>query len=298
MTRPASAALRTFLDDWDPLTPAATCDLYTFTLDGGEVIRFSGYQKAVSAPEPATTAPMVYFPLGPALKRNSTQVQIGVHVDELVIEVLANDEELVLANGNITWQEALRFGLFDGAHCDLWRCFMSPPGTVKGTLRWFYGRVADVEIGRTRNVIHVKSLLDMLTVQMPRRLFQAACNHIFGGEMCGFDRTTMAQTITAEVGSNRAQIFYTGPDPDPDTLFNNGTITGTSGGNDTYRRTINQLVDGVIYLLDPWIFSVAEGDTFEILPGCPHTYEACDETFNNADRYGGFRWVPPPETAV
>jgi hypothetical protein len=75
-----------------------------------------------------------------------------------------------------------RFGW--GATCKIWRAFITPYGTVSV----FFGRIGDIEIGRTKTLIRVNPMLDLLTVQMPRRLFQATCNHIFGGPMCGYDR--------------------------------------------------------------------------------------------------------------
>ena len=175
---------------------------------------------------------------------------------------------------------------------------MSPPGTVVGTIAWFYGRVGDVDIGRTKMVIRVKSLLDLLTAQMPKRLFQAGCTFVFGDAMCGFDRNAMAQDITCVTGTRQSQIVYSGAAPDPTTLYDNGTLIGKTGANTGYKRTITKLVDGVIYLLDPWIFPVEVGDAFTMLPGCDHTLDTCRDTFDNLDHFGGFPYIPPPENAA
>lgn len=298
MARPCTAAVQSLLDNWNPLSQNAICDLYAFTLAGGEVLRFSGWQTALSAPAPETDSPLISFPLGPPIKRNKTKVQIGVQVDELDIEVYASGSELALNGGAITWQDAMRGGLFDGAYCSLWRCFMSPPGTVVGTIAWFYGRVAEVDIGRTRMQIKVKSLLDLLTIQMPRRLYQAACTHVFGDAMCGFDRTTMQQTITAIAGTSQSRIYYSGAAPSPTTLFDNGTLVGATGANTGYKRSIARVESGVVFLLEPWIFLADVGDTFTMLPGCDHKKETCDTVFSNLDRFGGFPYIPPPENAV
>lgn len=298
MPRPCTVAVQSLLDDWNPRSNNAICDLYTFSLAGGEVLRYSGWQKAIRAPAPETDTPLISFARGPKINRNKTKIEIGVKVDQLDIEVYASGDDLVLSGGTLSWQEALRYGLFDGAYCDMWRAFMSPPGTVVGTIKWFYGRVADVDIGRTKINIQVKSLLDLLTVQMPRRLFQAACTHVFGDAMCGFDRTTMQETITATVGTTQSRIYYSGAAPDPETLFDNGTLIGATGANTGYKRTITQNVSGVLYLLEPWIFPVDIGDDFTMLPGCDHKLETCDEVFDNLARFGGFSYVPPPESAV
>ena len=179
---------------------------------------------------------------------------------------------------------------------------------VVGTYNWFTGRVADVVIGRSKTVVKVNSLLDLLTVQMPRRVFQASCNHIFGGAMCGYDRVNGlnalgvatgigAVDIVAGAGSSQ-DLIVTGFVPNPATQYDQGTIIGTSGANAGYTRTIGRLLAGVAYFLKPWIFPVVAGDGFRLLPGCDRTLPTCSGVLNNLGRYGGFPYIPPPETAV
>ena len=152
--------------------------------------------------------------------------------------------------------------------------------------------------GRTKIAIKVKSLMNLLAVQqMPRRLYQAACTHIFGDAMCGFNRASLATTQSALAGSNQAQIV-TGLTPSPTTLYDQGTIIGLSGANAGQTRTIAQLSGGTVALLQAWLYPVATGDTFQLLPGCDHTTTTCQNTFNNLARFGGFPYIPPPELAV
>jgi uncharacterized phage protein (TIGR02218 family) len=167
-----------------------------------------------------------------------------------------------------------------------------------GALVWFYGRVAECDAGRSSIHIKVKSLMNLLaTQQMPRRLYQAACTHVFGDAMCGFDRDSFAQTASALAGSTQSEI-HTALSPSPATLFDQGTMTGLSGANTGLTRTIRQVIGGVAYPLKAWLYPVAVGDTFRFLPGCDHTVAACQSTFDNLAHYGGFPYIPPPETAV
>src|SRR6266700_2253978 len=198
MTRLCTPALTTFLDGWDSTTGAQIADLYIFTLITGEVLYYSGFQTPLLAPLANTSSPLLNFQLGPKFARTKVKVQIGPQIDELEVAVYAGEDDLVAmdSGGTLTWQKAFWSGIFDGAYCELLRAFinvtpgMPPTMEVVGTITWFYGRIGDVEIGRTRCLVRVKSLLDLLTVQMPRRLFQSACNHVFGAPMCGFDRET------------------------------------------------------------------------------------------------------------
>jgi hypothetical protein len=254
------------------------------------------------------------FPLGPRFGRTKTKTQIGPQIDELEIDVYAGQDDTLGTNsgGTLTWQEALHYRFFDGAYCELQRAFITPPNTVIGTVTWFYGRVGDVQIGRTKNIIRVKSLLDLLTVQMPGRLFQAACGFKFGEPgvgMCGYDRVNGlnalgvstgigAVSITCQAGSTQ-NVIKTTFTPSPLSVYNNGTIIGTSGLNNGFSRTIGMLVNPDIFFLLPWIFPVVAGtDTFQLLPGCDHTFNTCQNTFQNNLRYGGMPYIPPPETAI
>jgi hypothetical protein len=75
-------------------------------------------------------------------------------------------------------------------------------------------------------------------------------------------------------------------------------MVGVSGQNAGLTRTIRQMTSGVAYQLQAWLYPVTVGDTFQFLPGCDHTTATCHNTFNNLAHYGGFPYIPPPETAV
>ena len=140
--------------------------------------------------------------------------------------------------------------------------------------------------------------MNLLAIQqMPRRLYQAACTHVFGDAMSGFDRNSSAETASALAGSTQSEI-HTALAPSPATLFDQGTMTGLTGANAGLTRTIRQMLGGVAYQHKAWLYPVMPGDAFRFLPGCDHTVTTCQNTFNNLARYGGFPYIPPPETAV
>lgn len=304
--RPATTAVQSLLANWSPMSQVALADLYTFTLQTGEVLRYSSRQRAIDAPAPNTSTPLLHYSRGPAISRNKLKTQIGTHVDELEIDVFAGQNDLI---GTLTWQQVAWAGLFDGAYCELDRCFMSPPGTVIGTITWFYGRVADIDIGRTRLNIKVKSLLDLLTIQMPKRLFQSTCTFVFGDASCKYDRVAGKNglgvstgfgsvPITCLAGSTQNAII-TSFDASTTGAYNNGTIISTSGLNNGFQRTLAALESGTCWILKPWAYPVVAGvDTFDLLPGCDHTVNTCNTVFENVAFFGGFPYIPPPETAL
>lgn len=307
--RPATSAIQNLLGpNWTSESQIAIPDLYIFTLQTGEVLYYSGWQTPILAPLPNTSTPLQIFTFGPGFRRTKARFQVGTTVDELEIDISVKQSDLI---GTLTWQQTAFFGLFDGATCQVLRCFMqwqNPGWEVIGTITWFYGRVGDIDVGRTRLKMKVKSLLDLLTVQMPKRLYQAACGYHFGDTRCLYDRVAGknghgtltgigAVNITCQLGSDQNNLITTFV-PTPSTIYNNGTVISTSGANNNYTRALAEIDGNLIVLLKPWSFTVVPGvDTFTLLPGCDKTMSTC-QIFNNFDFFGGFPYIPPPEAAL
>jgi uncharacterized phage protein (TIGR02218 family) len=274
------------------------------------VLRYSGWTTPLAIPGTAFAAGSLNydaagytsFALGPRFDRSMVTTKIGIEPTELDISILAGADDLV---GGSSFADAVRVGQFDGATVELDRLFAPPqsdgsgaPATSLGAIVWFYGRVAETDVGRSRIEMKVKSLLNLLAQQqMPRRLYQAACTHVFGDAMCGFSRASLAASVTAQAGSNQA-VVVTSLSPSPATLYDQGTIVATGGANAGQRRTIAQLSGGNVRLLKAWLQPVAVGDGFDLLPGCDHTVATCQNVFTNLSRFGGFPYIPPPELAV
>jgi len=317
--RPCSAALSTYLNNAANLE-VVQVDLYTFALASGEVVRWSGGNTALTIPGAGFPLGSINygssqtFALGPRFGRSKVTTKIGVQAAELDIDVMAGAGDVI---GTFPIAEAVRIGLFDGATVELDRLFAPPQAsgtggldTGLGCLLWFYGRVAYCDVGRSKIAIKVKSLMNLLAIQqMPRRLYGAACTHIFGDAMCGYNRvagqnalgagTGVGQTtVTAASGSNQGQIICTGA---VSTNYNEGTIMGATGANAGYSRTVASagiITANTIGLFKAFLFPVTVGDTFTVLPGCDHTTATCSNVFNNLQRFGGFPYIPPPEFAV
>lgn len=307
--KPVVPELKALLEGWitDPTLAITMLDLFTFTLPGGETFRYSGGQIDLSTYLPNQSVDTVYFEMGPPIQRSRVKTQIGVEVDEMEVDVFADkDDQLGINSTSITWHEAAWKGLFDGAHCELDRAFL-PRSSMQtansfAAIHWptvclFYGRIGDVEIGRSKITFKVKSELDRLTIQMPRRLYQASCGFIFGDARCLFDRESRSADVTAE-GGTTSDVIYSSLSASPSTLYDNGTVISTSGYNNGFARSISRFTDGKIHFLKPWIFPSGPGETFHLLPGCDHTLDTCKNVFNNDIHFGGFPYIPPPEVAV
>jgi uncharacterized phage protein (TIGR02218 family) len=282
--KPASAALIALLNGSDQFIMA---DLYTFTLVGGSILRYSAAPTALSANG-------LTFALGPKFERSKTKVVIGVQVDELEVKVYPEPTDLI---GDLAFLEAAWQGQLDGALLQLERAFMPAYGdTSPGTVVLFAGRISDVDCSRTGIDMKCRSHLELLNIQIPRRLWQAPCTHIFGGPMCQFNRTSLAATFPAGAGSTQTVITNA---PISATPFILGTITGVTGANAGCSRTVAGFVSGsTVTVKLAFLFPVALGDEFQLLPGCDRTIATCTSVFNNAVNFGGFPYIPTPETAV
>src|SRR3984893_6944929 len=109
--KPASAALVALLADSEQFIMA---DLYTFTLVGGSLLRYSAAPSAVSANGHT-------FALGTKFERSRTKVVIGTQVDELEVRVYPEPTDLI---GDLPFMEAALQGPLRGA-------VVTPPPRLK-----------------------------------------------------------------------------------------------------------------------------------------------------------------------
>lgn len=285
LVKPASPALIALLGGSERFIMA---DLYTFTLVGGSVLRYSAAPTALAAGGNR-------FELGPKFERSKTKVVIGTQVDELEVKVYPEPTDLI---GAVPFLEAAWQGQLDGALLQLERAFMPSYGdTSVGTVVLFAGRVSDIDCSRTGIDMKCRSHLELLNIQMPRRLWQSACTHVFGDAMCQFDRSSLQATFSAGPGSTPSQIVAA-IGPNPANLYVQGTVIGLTGSNAGSSRTIADIEAGSIYTKLAFLSPVAAGDQFRLLPGCDRTLATCTNVFNNAAHFGGFPYIPTPETAV
>lgn len=304
-------------------SPIFMSDLYSFTLSGsanvlglpnipGQTYRYSGAATAITDQMTGRV-----FGLGPRFERSTTKVIVGIQSDELDVRIYPAATDMV---GSASWLAAVWQGQFDGATVQLERAFMQSWGnTAAGTVVLFAGRISDIEASRTLISLKVRSHLDLLNIQMPRRLWQASCTHNFGDPMCGYNRVagTNAQgtatghgalTFAAQSGSTTTTLYGV---PNTTTPFALGTCIGTSGANAGQARTIAAYGNGVdLSVKLAFLSTPAVGDTFQILPGCDRTLNTCGNVFQNsrvisggyqpanAETFGGMPFIPVAESSI
>src|SRR5262249_43690265 len=142
-----------------------------------------------------------------------------------------------------------------------------------------------------------RSHLELLNIQMPRRLWQASCTHSFGDQMCQFDRSSMRATVVAGPGSSQSQIAAS-VSATPSSLYTQGTIVGVTGANAGASRTVSNIAIALIFVKLPFLYPFPLVDHSHLLTRCDATFVTGANFFNNAAHSGGFQYIQTPETAI
>jgi uncharacterized phage protein (TIGR02218 family) len=282
----ASPALVTLLNSGADFQMA---DLWTLTLSGGSVLRWSG------ADVPLTANGNTYA-LGPAIDRGAVSEKIGLEVGTLTMTITANGDDRI--NGTPIIPFIAKRGL-DGANVRLERAFLPDwDSPVTGTLLRFAGRVTSVgEIAGSSVELTISSWMILLNVNMPPNLYQSACLHTVYDSGCGLNPASFAASSGAS-GTGSQTGFgsgITGHAGD----YAQGRIVFTSGANAGIARAVKSNdAAGNFSLISPLPATPAAGDAFTAYKGCDLTMGTCSSRFNNLGRFKGTPFVPQPETSL
>lgn len=284
-------ALATLLNSRAPLHQA---DLYTLTLAGGAILRWSGADLALSGGGNT-------WAVGPGISRTRVRFSVGIEVDSLTVTVTDNVGTTI--NGQ-RLMAAIAAGLLTGARLQLDRAFWGIGDTdAVGALVWFAGRVADVTADRYGAQLTVKSDLELLDVMVPREVYQPGCLNTLYDQGCGVRKVDVRVQASAWSASDATRTTFAHQLGHVAGHFDLGVITMLSGDNAGVARTVKRFdrtgeLGGSLAVLQPWPFPVHVGDSFELLPGCDKTQGTCSGKFKNMIRFRGQPYIPVPETVA
>jgi len=264
-------------------------DIWTITLNGGTVIRWTSADRAV-------TAYGQTFALGPAIDRSAISEKVGFEVATMVVNLDAGDDDLI--NDTPIIQFIANRGL-DGALVRLERAFKptwADPTT--GTVIRFSGRVTSIgNIVGTHAEITVSSHLILLNINVPTELYQVPCLHSVYDAGCGLDPEDFAATgIIASGGSALGFGSNLGGGAG---IYSQGRIAFLTGANAGVSRSVKTF-DGAggVALIEPLPAVPAAGDTFRAYQGCDLTMATCHDRFNNLGHLKATPFVPIPQTTL
>ncbi len=280
----SAGALATFLN---ATTQAYMVDLFTITLSGGTIIRYTSADVAV-------TVNGLTYAIGPVIKRGSTKLTVGISVDSLSVTMSADSS--VTING-VPLLQFIAGGGLDGARLSLDRAFAADPMSAWiGTLPLFQGRISDTQVSRYEANLTVNSDSELLNTMVPRNVYQPGCSNTLFDAACGKVKSSYAVSITAVTATNATLTSFTSFAALVDSYLPLGFVVGVTGANAGVGRTVKTASGGSFTTIQPWPVAVAPGDTFTGYPGCDKTQATCTAKFANLARYRGYPYIPAPES--
>ena len=310
--------------------PFCMADLYTITLSGGGVVRWTNNPTDLAFNGNVWSA-------GPVLTRGKIAHKVGTEVSTVEITLAAAPTDLI--NGVPILPFIAAKG-FDGASFKLERAFLpawviqtapevdlaidgsgdllsidsggdalivstatlAHAGSITGTLIDFAGYVTSIKtITRASAVITASSGFVRLNVNMGPDLYQSSClNVLFDGD-CGLLKASFAVNSTV-AGTGAALAFNTALTA-ADGYYSQGVIQFTSGANAGVKRAIRTYAhaSGAMTMSFPLPNAPAAGDAFTVWPGCDHTLATCKGGkfgVDNSLHFRGQPFIPVPETGV
>lgn len=275
-------------------------DLYTLTLSNGQSQYFSAGDADVLWNGNRYACGGLTGPFwGQDGSRAMLHQKLGTDVDTFYVSVIPGQS---LIKG-VTWGEARRIGVFQGAWLQYSRAYFALPLTATtwplvpvGVLPRFYGMIGAIDGGGANMAISVNSPLKILQRSLPRNLYQPTCLNCLGDEGCGVDWGALMVRATVQPGSNALSIVTASLSQGAG-YYDHGIVFFDSGVLQGYSRTIESWIPNTINLATPFFAAPAAGDNFTIAPGCDKTFgpQGCPKYGNQAN-FRGHPYVPPPAT--
>ena len=287
-------------------------ELFTLTLTTGDVLRYADFDANV------TIGGVTWLGTGLVIpERGNLKSKVGTETDEMQLDFhLGQDDSGNFASvlRGMTMQMLAAAGWLDQATVLVQRLFWQvPTGSGIGAILqyppwgpvWKFSGVVSKPSEISRMLVSLDCLAHTVKLQrqVPNTIMQPGCPFQVFDARCGLNPATYQVGCVAGAGST--PVLLQSPQlTQADGWFDNGYVVFNSGANQGLAASIKSyaLANG-IQLDVPLLLPVAAGDTFSAYPGCDYTYATCAAKFNNAGtsttagRYGGWDYVPEPETA-
>lgn len=287
---------------------AYRADLYEFTMKNGDILRWTSADAAITY----KTYTWNTVPTAPILKRGKLRLVAGIEVDSMDLDMIAGDSYL-LPNGK-SLQVSATDGYFDAAKVILYHLIMPTWGDLSlmtSDLILYSGYIAEIEPNALGVKFRVKSLLDWMNMELPRRIFSPLCQYELFSPACGVSTSggsgasAYSRTGTVASGSTAKVVNVSTPAWTPPSMatydlqhfFQYGSFINNTTG---VLRMINSATtsSGVTTctLNVPLPTVPTIGDSITLRRYCSKTLTFCG-TFTGG-QFGGFPEMPRPENAA
>ena len=272
-------------------TEMVMAELYDITLANGAQLHYTTFDRNL------IVGGTTYLSGPPSFKRGTVEEVLGLSkIGTLSLEIHANPSDSI---GGVPVFQSIARGDFDKAGLTVRRLFMDSGMNQQGTVIRFVGNIGDLDhLSRTSAKFSCKSKVEELNIQLPRRILQPTCTHTLFDAGCTLNKAAFAVNGSVQAGSTVNKLISNLTQTD--TYFDNGQLVFTSGANNGHVVAVRQYVNsgGTVYFFVPLPAAPSIGDTFTIYPGCDKTPATCSSKFSNIGNFGGFPYVPVPETAI
>lgn len=286
-----SAELKTFLDTAKSFH---VCDLYELTLQSGVVYRYADYGLPVLLPDGRLFASSKR----PVFKRGKLKMSSKIEVDKLSGTFYIDGGDVI---GGVPMMQVAHSGGLDESTMSLYRCFMSSPGSVVGTVCMFSGYVEIKSGGGLELALEVKSAVQRLNVDYPLQKYYPTCPWSLYSTGCGLDIGNWKKAGTV-VSAESASIIRVSVLSEMDGYYNEGGVEFTGGAlagiTAPVRRSWDVSGNTKIEFLMPLAALPSYGDTVLVYPGCDKTPATCESKFSNYLHNRATPFVPLKETIV
>lgn len=292
----APAKLIALLNSLGGTAPVYVADLYTLTLLGGAVLRYT------SADIDVRVGANTFTSRDLKIERSKIKWSTGVQVDELDVTLWGDASNLILGQPFIV--VAANGGL-DGATLRLDQAFMADWSAAYGDLTnyvlpsQFIGTLSDIEVSRNQVKLKVKSLLELLNIQMPRNVYIPPCIHTLYDAGCGLNRASFSDSGTVSSATSTV-LTVTGMTRNAG-WYDGGYLVWATGANAGVECSIKSSSGSPAIALTvtrPLLSIPVAGDTFTIYAGCDKLQATCSGKFSNLTKFRGFPYIPAAEVSV
>ena len=285
------SATPTFITWLAANTEMVMAELYDLTLPNGTALYYTTFDRSV------VVGGITYLSGPPNFTRGTVEEVIGVSkIGTLNLQIHASPSDLI---GGVPILQKIARGDFDKAQITVSRLFMDSALNQQGTVIRFVGNIGDLDqLSRTMAKFTCKSKVEDLNIQLPRNILQPTCMHTLFDAGCTLSKSAFAVSGTVQPGSTVNKLITNLTQAD--SYFDNGQMVFTSGANNGHVAAVRTYTSsgGTVYFFVPLPTTPATGDTFTIYPGCDKTQATCTAKFSNLANFGGFPYVPVPETAI
>lgn len=226
-------------------------EIYTFTLQNGEILRYTTSDADI------VHGGNVYSASGPIIEGLKYNSSVGLDVDQQEITISVN---YAAPNpptiDGVPLMQAIVMNLMDG--CEIQREWIFYSDRVGGTeidsIVRYKGIFIEVKPGRLEAKVTVANSLVSLTQDMPRRTFSPTCQHMFGDSGCQVSLLGSTVWTSTTTSGTTSSIIHTSA---ASTVQIGGTISFSSGPNSGQTRQIISAVGGISVTVSPAFPSVS-----------------------------------------